>query len=66
SHRLVTMAVKDNGKGFDSSLKKEKSFGLIGMKERVEMLDGTLEIDSVIGEGTNIFIKVPLEQQTNE
>lgn len=59
----LTIVVKDNGKGFDPDTKNEASFGLIGMKERVEMLDGTLTIDSAIGKGTNIFIKIPLEQE---
>ncbi|MFD1038891.1 sensor histidine kinase [Virgibacillus byunsanensis] len=55
----LTMVVKDNGKGFDPAMKRDKSFGLIGMRERVEMLDGTLSIESFIGKGTSIIIKVP-------
>ncbi|AXI10027.1 histidine kinase [Oceanobacillus zhaokaii] len=55
----LTMVIKDNGKGFDPKVKNEKSFGLIGMKERVEMLDGSLTIDSIIGRGTTIIIRVP-------
>lgn len=55
----LSMIIKDNGKGFDPTLKRDKSFGLIGMRERVDMLDGTLSIDSTIGEGTTIIIKVP-------
>ncbi|MBD1223199.1 ATP-binding protein [Virgibacillus halodenitrificans] len=55
----LTMVIKDNGKGFDPSLKKDKSFGLIGMRERVEMLHGTLTINSQPGKGTMILIKVP-------
>lgn len=46
-------------KGFDTKVKKDKSFGLMGMRERVEMLEGTLEINSVIGDGTTILIHVP-------
>ncbi|WP_042222434.1 sensor histidine kinase [Oceanobacillus manasiensis] len=55
----LTMLIKDNGKGFDTSMKRDKSFGLIGMRERVEMLEGKLEINSNIGNGTSILIKVP-------
>lgn len=55
----LTMLIKDNGKGFDMKVKKEKSFGLIGMRERVEMLEGKLNIRSAIGKGTVIMIKVP-------
>ncbi|MBS2970694.1 sensor histidine kinase [Metabacillus sp. KIGAM252] len=58
----VNLLIKDDGSGFDFSElkeKKNKSFGLVGMKERVELLDGTMEIDSKIGRGTAIMIKVP-------
>ncbi|MFC4023864.1 sensor histidine kinase [Oceanobacillus longus] len=55
----LTMLIKDNGKGFDLSVKRDKSFGLIGMRERVEMLEGQLNIQSAIGKGTIITIKVP-------
>jgi two-component system, NarL family, sensor histidine kinase DegS len=56
----VIVLVKDNGKGFDKNEKKEESFGLIGMKERVELLDGELTIDSKLGVGTIIMINVPI------
>lgn len=55
----IGLLIKDNGKGFDPSMKRDKSFGLIGMRERVEMLDGKLNIDSTVGEGTSILIRVP-------
>ncbi|QSS99623.1 sensor histidine kinase [Pontibacillus sp. ALD_SL1] len=57
---LVNIIVKDDGQGFDTSQKKEKSFGLVGMRERVEMLDGEISIDSQLGSGTVIMIQVPL------
>jgi two-component system, NarL family, sensor histidine kinase DegS len=59
NNQLLVM-VKDNGKGFDTTVKKENAFGLIGMKERVELLQGTLTIRSKIGFGTTIFIRIPL------
>ncbi|RLL46666.1 histidine kinase [Oceanobacillus piezotolerans] len=55
----ITMLIIDNGKGFDTQIKKDKSFGLLGMKERVEMLDGSLNINSTIGKGTIVSIQVP-------
>lgn len=60
--RNLSMIIKDNGKGFDPSLKNQNSFGLIGMRERVDMLDGTFRINSVIDEGTAIFISVPQKE----
>ncbi len=60
----VTLVIKDDGQGFDTTSKKEGSFGLVGMRERVELLRGQLTIDSVIGKGTLIMIQVPLSDQT--
>lgn len=57
----LSLMVNDNGKGFDPSLKKEKSFGLIGMKERVEMLNGKIVIHSDKGKGTKVFVKIPYQ-----
>ncbi|MBU8881165.1 sensor histidine kinase [Bacillus sp. FJAT-29790] len=59
--RRVTVVVKDDGKGFDIHDKKKNSFGLIGMRERVELLEGQLSIDSNIGKGTIVIIQVPLK-----
>ncbi|MEE1132277.1 MAG: sensor histidine kinase [Caryophanon sp.] len=56
----VNIVVKDNGVGFDRNVEKEKSFGLIGMRERVELLKGSMQIDSTIGKGTIMLFKIPL------
>ncbi|WP_078543831.1 sensor histidine kinase [Litchfieldia alkalitelluris] len=57
----VTVIIKDNGRGFDVNEKKEKSFGLMGMRERVELLEGHMTIDTNIGGGTIIMIQVPIQ-----
>lgn len=56
----ITLLIVDNGKGFDVSEKKDHSFGLVGMRERVEMLDGKLEINSKSNKGTIVYIQVPV------
>jgi two-component system sensor histidine kinase DegS len=56
----ITVVVKDNGKGFNIEEIKEKSFGLIGMRERIEILEGQISIDSKLGVGTTILMKIPL------
>lgn len=56
----IIVLVKDNGKGFDKNQKKAESFGLIGMRERVQLLDGEITIDSKIGVGTIVMINVPI------
>ncbi|MDQ0244777.1 two-component system sensor histidine kinase DegS [Bacillus fengqiuensis] len=58
--RHVIVIVRDNGKGFNQAEKKEKSFGLMGMKERVDLLEGELNITSKIGSGTLVSVKVPM------
>lgn len=60
--KYVAATIRDNGKGFDTIAKKEQSFGLIGMHERVELLDGILKVDSELGTGTTILIRIPLNE----
>ncbi|KOP71996.1 sensor histidine kinase [Cytobacillus solani] len=61
----VSAIIKDDGIGFDTSQKKTNSFGLIGMRERVELLEGELSIDSKIGKGTVVLIQVPIICDSN-
>lgn len=58
-----TLIIKDDGKGFDTTSKKENSFGIVGMRERVELLKGEITIDSAPGQGTVIMILVPLIEE---
>lgn len=54
--------IKDDGKGFN--VKKnisEKHFGLSLMRERVELLNGKIQLSSKIGKGTKIHIEIPLD-----
>lgn len=56
----VRLSVEDNGKGFDPEIINERnSMGLKVIRERVEMLGGTMEIDSVVGHGTRISFQIP-------
>jgi two-component system sensor histidine kinase DegS len=56
----IRLIIKDNGIGFDVHEPKKGSYGLIGMEERLELLDGTIEIDSAKNKGTTIYIQVPI------
>lgn len=61
----VEISVDDDGIGFDmEKLKSEwidrESFGLMSMKERIELLGGTFTVTSVPGEGTRIAAQLPL------
>ncbi len=55
----VTVEVKDDGKGFDSTKAGNFSHGLNGMKHRVEAAAGRLTIASSPGQGTHIFEVLP-------
>ncbi|WP_117017049.1 sensor histidine kinase [Aeribacillus pallidus] len=58
----VNVAIKDDGKGFDVKnvfKEKKESFGLMGMKERVELLNGKMAVHSAPGKGTFIIIQLP-------
>jgi PAS domain S-box-containing protein len=52
--------VRDNGMGFDPSVKKSGSFGLVGIRERVLMLDGEVSITTTLGKGSTIRVYVPV------
>ena len=56
----VAATIKDDGKGFNPCTMKEGSFGLLGMRERVELLEGELTIDSKPGMGTLIMFNIPI------
>ena len=58
----VRLVVEDDGRGFDPSRVDGDRQGLVGMGERVEMLGGTLDVQSAPGgAGTRIEATVPLE-----
>jgi PAS domain S-box-containing protein len=58
------MSIRDNGVGFDSEkLKNPKTFGLIGIRERVHSLGGEVTFDSQVGEGTTVNVVVPMQQE---
>ncbi|MFZ2642739.1 MAG: ATP-binding protein [Verrucomicrobiia bacterium] len=59
----VGMEIKDNGKSFDVErvlhAKKNKRLGLLGMRERVEMIGGTFVVKSAPSHGTTIRVQIP-------
>jgi len=58
----IFLSIKDNGEGFDqTSINTTNRHGLLGMRERVYALNGTLNIDSSKEKGTSISIEVPID-----
>jgi signal transduction histidine kinase len=56
----ITVVVEDNGRGFDTHAVSSDSLGLDGMRERVELHEGRLTVETASGSGTTIRIEVPL------
>lgn len=63
SERRLTVIIADDGPGFDpNGLKAEGHFGLDWMRERVELLGGSFEVDSALGRGARVRVMLPLAQ----
>lgn len=65
----ILLRIKDDGQGFDTSSLNDMSrdddggFGIIGMKERIELLEGNFVVTSEINSGTTVKVKLPYEIQ---
>jgi signal transduction histidine kinase len=56
----ATVVIEDDGRGFDPSEASEQSMGLQGMRERAELHDGRLTVETSPGAGTTLVVEVPL------
>jgi two-component system, NarL family, sensor histidine kinase DevS len=59
----VHITIQDDGCGFDTTA-KSGGFGLLGMHERAELLEGTLQIQSAPGQGTSVKAALPARRRT--
>jgi len=60
--KILQLSIADSGVGLDPLLLQNKAgLGLISMAERVKLVQGTITVDSVPGEGTVINVQVPIE-----
>jgi signal transduction histidine kinase len=67
---IIGVSIKDDGRGFNveeaiTSKERPRGLGLLGMKERVEIFNGTLNIRTRPGSGTEIDIKIPLNNEVS-
>ncbi len=65
---LVLLEVEDNGVGFDvdevnKAYDKRSSLGMINLRERAELVNGLLNIESAIGKGTKVQVYIPLTEE---
>jgi signal transduction histidine kinase len=63
----VRLQVEDDGRGFDlEQVAARRSLGILGMRERAEMLGGRFEIRGVEGRGTTVVVKMPQQAPEEE
>lgn len=67
---VIRVKIKDNGKGFDveeaiNSKDRPRGLGLLGMMERIELINGNLSIRSTQGAGTEVDIKIPMNSEVS-
>ncbi len=69
--QMIKVVIQDNGKGFvvervEANIESGNHFGLMGMRERMDLLEGRIEIESEEGAGTKITMIVPVKAETEE
>jgi PAS domain S-box-containing protein len=59
----AVLIIEDNGRGFDPEARShDRGLGLVGMRERAQIVGGALDIETTPGRGTTIYLKVPLRE----
>jgi PAS domain S-box-containing protein len=66
---VLRLTIEDNGSGFDASSIADgrarrlgSGLGVAGMRERLTLIGGSLEIESTPGAGTTLFVRIPLDE----
>ncbi len=66
-HSLLLLEIKDNGVGFDvqavnTNYEQRGSLGMVNLKERTELINGLLHLDSAPNKGTSVQVYIPLSE----
>jgi len=62
----ITLTIRDDGKGFDPSKKKQTSYGLLTIRERCEEIGGSARLFAKEGEGTEWTFQIPCQLRKGE
>ena len=60
----IQLSISDDGRGFSPAVSQESGLGILGMRERAQILGGSLQVTSAEGSGTRVTLTVPFEAQT--
>jgi PAS domain S-box-containing protein len=63
----VALMIEDDGRGFDldAARRRGEGLGLVGMRERAQIVGGRLEVETRPGHGTTVFVYVPRDSVDN-
>jgi NarL family two-component system sensor histidine kinase YdfH len=61
--KSLLITIQDDGLGFDPSAIPSGHYGILGIKERVRLVNGSLRIESAKGKGTLLKIEIPLRAE---
>lgn len=65
----VTVSIQDNGVGFDYKPDEQQNkthYGLVGMRERIALLEGRMELRSIRGSGTRVLFTIPMKRSQDD
>jgi signal transduction histidine kinase len=67
---VIRISVEDDGSGFDpeeaAHREGRRPWGLMGIRERAEILGGTAKVESAVGKGTRIEVRIPVPMTVTE
>jgi signal transduction histidine kinase len=58
----IRLTISDNGKGFDA-IAMDRGLGLVGIRERIELLNGSFNLKTAPGAGTQLIIEIPVKKK---
>jgi NarL family two-component system sensor histidine kinase YdfH len=64
--KILEIEITDDGVGFDPDAVQAGHYGLLGMRERVRLAEGSMDVYSQPGKGTQIVIRFPLEEPVHD
>jgi len=68
--REIRISVEDDGRGFDPDApitgEQRKHWGIMGIRERAEILGGSAKVESAVGKGTRVEVRIPLSTMVIE